>query len=358
MAAPIVIMAGGTGGHVFPALAVAEDLRNRGQTVVWFGTRAGLEADLVPRAGFEIEWLTIQGLRGKGVMTLVLAPFRLLRACWQAFRVLSRRRPSAVLGMGGFVAGPGGLMAWMMRIPLILHEQNSIIGLTNRLLLPLAKRSYFAFPEAANKATRSECIGNPVRDSMFLQQTPRERMAARQQQPLRLLVIGGSLGAAALNRVVPEAISQLTSKPEVRHQCGARHLQTCEQNYAEAGVEAEVTQFIGDMADAYAWADLVVCRAGALTVAELSAAGCASLLVPYPYAVDNHQYFNARHLEQQGAAEILEESSLTAASLAARIEYWSEHRDDLINMAEQARSLATPAATESLVEGLLAEAAA
>lgn len=358
MAAPIVIMAGGTGGHVFPALAVAEDLRNRGQTVVWFGTRAGLEADVVPKAGFEIEWLTITGLRGKGLLTLVMAPFRLLIACWQAFRVLSRRRPRAVLGMGGFVAGPGGLMAWLLRIPLILHEQNSIIGLTNRLLLPMAKRSYFAFPEAAEKASRSECIGNPVRDSMFLDDSPSERLSSRQQQPLRLLVIGGSLGAAALNRVVPEALAMMTDKPQVRHQCGGKHLDTCQQNYADAGVEAEVTQFIGDMAAAYAWTDLVVCRAGALTVAELSAAGCASLLVPYPYAVDNHQYFNARHLEQQGAAEIIEESSLDAESLASRIQHWSSHRDELISMAESARSLAKPRATEALAEAVLAEASA
>ncbi len=358
MAAPIVIMAGGTGGHVFPALAIAENLRQRGQTVIWFGTRAGLEADVVPKAGFEIEWLTIQGLRGKGLVALLLAPFRLLLACWQAFRVLSRQRPRAVLGMGGFVAGPGGLVAWLMRIPLILHEQNSIIGLTNRLLVPLAKRSYFAFPEPAQAAARSQCIGNPVRDSMFLSDSPRQRLAARQDQALRVLVIGGSLGAAALNRLVPEALALLKNKPEVRHQCGARHLDSCEQNYVNAGVDAEVTQFIADMAAAYTWADLVVCRAGALTVAELSAVGCASLLVPYPYAVDNHQYYNARYLEQQGAAEIIEEADLTAEILASRIERWSSHREALITMAEQARSLATPAATESLVEGLLAEAVA
>lgn len=356
MVAPIVIMAGGTGGHVFPALAVAEQLRDQGQTVVWFGTRAGLEADLVPKAGFEIEWLSIQGLRGKGMMTLVLAPFRLLRACWQAFRVLSRRRPRAVLGMGGFVAGPGGLVAWLMRIPLILHEQNSIIGLTNRLLVPLARRSYFAFPEAANRARRSECIGNPVRDSLFAVPAPGQRLTARIDTPLRLLVIGGSLGAAALNRVVPEALAQLTTAVDVRHQCGGKHLESCQQNYQKAGVEAEVVPFIDDMASAYAWADLVVCRAGALTVSELAATGSASILIPYPYAVDNHQYFNASHLQQQGAAEIIRESELSTDVLAERLSHWATHRDELIVMAEQASALGKPQATEDLVQGILAEA--
>ena len=358
MVAPIVIMAGGTGGHVFPALAVAEQLRDQGQTVVWFGTRAGLEAELVPKAGFEIEWLSIQGLRGKGALTLLLAPFRLMRACWQAFRVLSRRRPRAVLGMGGFVAGPGGLVAWLMRIPLILHEQNSIIGLTNRLLVPLARRSYFAFPEPASHAARSECIGNPVRKDLFLQQSPRERLEARKQSPLRLLVIGGSLGAATLNRVIPTALAQLPGEIEVRHQCGGKHLQTCQQNYQQAGIKAEVVQFIGDMAAAYSWADLVVCRAGALTVSELAAGGCASILVPYPYAVDNHQFFNARHLQQQGAAEIISEADLTPELLAERLGHWISHRDELITMAERASDLGKPKATEALVEGILSEAAA
>ncbi len=356
MVAPIVIMAGGTGGHVFPALAVAEQLRDQGQTVVWFGTRAGLEADLVPKAGFEIEWLTIQGLRGKGILTLALAPFRLLRACWQAFRVLSRRRPRAVLGMGGFVAGPGGLMAWLMRIPLILHEQNSIIGLTNRLLVPLARRSYFAFPEPASRAKRSEWIGNPVRDSLFLAQPPGERLTERKHLPLRLLVIGGSLGAATLNRDVPQALAQLSTTIEVRHQCGAKHLQTCVQNYQEAGVNAEVSRFIDDMASAYAWADLVVCRAGALTVSELAATGSASILVPYPYAVDNHQYFNAAHLQQLGAAEIIKEAELNAETLAQRLNHWVDHRDELIAMAERASAEGKPQATQALVAGILAEA--
>ena len=204
---PIVVMAGGTGGHVFPALAVAESLRRRGERVVWFGTRAGIEARVVPAADFRIEWLSVQGLRGKGIDTLLLAPFRLLRACWQALQMLRRNRPSAVLGMGGFVSGPGGLMAWLLDIPLFVHEQNSIVGLTNRILIRLATRSYFAFPDAARSVPRGECIGNPLRADFEGLDDPAETLQARRAAPMQLLVVGGSLGAAALNRFLPEAIA-------------------------------------------------------------------------------------------------------------------------------------------------------
>ena len=355
---PILVMAGGTGGHVFPALAVAENLRQRGERVVWLGTRGGIEARVVPAADFAIEWLSVQGLRGKGLVTLLLAPFRLLRACWQALRLLRRMRPRAVLGMGGFVAGPGGLMAWLLDIPLILHEQNSIIGLTNRILSRLATRSFFAFPDAAESVPRSECIGNPVRAEFTRAGDPAARLEARLQAPLQLLVVGGSLGAAALNQVLPRALACLDreQRPRVRHQCGEKHLQQCQQNYADARVEAEVIGFIEDMAEVYAWADLVVCRAGALTVAELSAVGVGALLIPFPFAVDNHQLHNARYLEQNGAAQILPEAELTAESLALKLQFFRQNRQALIDMARNARACFQADAAARLADAILTEA--
>ncbi|MFV2032856.1 MAG: undecaprenyldiphospho-muramoylpentapeptide beta-N-acetylglucosaminyltransferase [Gammaproteobacteria bacterium] len=353
---PIVVMAGGTGGHVFPALAVAEYLRSNGETVIWIGTRTGIEARVVPAANFAIEWLSIQGLRGKGTITLLLAPFRLIRASWQAYFMLLRIRPKAVLGMGGFVAGPGGLMAWILRIPLFLHEQNSVPGLTNRLLSRFATRNYFGFPEAAAKAPRSECIGNPVRAELIDLADPEHRLSARTVESINVLVIGGSLGAASLNRELPRAIAQIDSdqRPGVKHQCGKNHLQTCEAWYREARVEAEVIEFIDDMRGAYAWADLVVCRAGALTIAELTAVGIASILIPFPYAVDNHQYYNARFLEQHQAARILTEDELGTDSLALLLLYFHQNRDELIAMSVRARAQARIDATERLGQGILA----
>ncbi len=357
---PILIMAGGTGGHVFPALAVAECLRARGEAVVWLGTRAGLEARVVPAADFAIEWLDVQGLRGKGVLALLLAPLRLARACWQALEVLRRLRPKAVLGMGGFVAGPGGLMAWLLRIPLIVHEQNAIAGLTNRILGRFAARRYIAFPGAAASLPRGECIGNPVRASLGDLGDPAARLRARLEAPLQLLVIGGSLGAATLNRIVPQAVACIDrgERPRVRHQSGDRHLADCRQRYAEAGVDAEIEAFIDDMGAAYAWADLVLCRAGALTIAELTAVGVGAILVPFPYAVDDHQYHNARFLEQAGAAQILRDAELGAEALALKLRYFQQNRSLLIDMAARARAQFRADATERLVDGVLAEARA
>ncbi len=352
---PIVVMAGGTGGHVFPALAVAEYLRERGENIVWLGTRGGIEARVVPGAEFAIEWLGVQGLRGKGLTTLLLAPFRLLRACWQAMKVLRRLQPKAVLGMGGFVSGPGGLVAWALRIPLFLHEQNAVIGLTNRLLSRFSRRNYFAFPEAIKATPRSECIGNPVRAELIAMDDPATRLESRMETPMQLLVIGGSLGAAALNRFLPLAIACLDhdQRPRVWHQCGEKHLQQCRQNYREAGVEADVVAFIDEVRGAYAWADLVVCRAGALTIAELSVVGLAALLIPFPHAVDNHQYFNARFLERQGAAQILPESQLGGESLALKLQFFAQNRGLLVDMATRARAQARADATERLAEGIL-----
>jgi UDP-N-acetylglucosamine--N-acetylmuramyl-(pentapeptide) pyrophosphoryl-undecaprenol N-acetylglucosamine transferase len=353
---PIVVMAGGTGGHVFPALAVAEYLRLQGETIIWFGTRAGIEARVVPAADFAIEWLNVQGLRGKGLATLILAPFKLIHACWQAFVTLMRLRPKAVLGMGGFVSGPGGLMAWILNIPLFLHEQNSVIGLTNRLLSRVARKTYFAFPVLAGKMPRSECIGNPVRSDLIDLPAPEARLADRRGKPVNLLVIGGSLGAASLNRVIPEAISQLDTaeRPVVKHQCGNSHLKTCEQHYRDASVEAEIFGFIDNMREVYEWADLVVCRAGALTIAELTAVGIASILIPYPFAVDNHQYHNALFLEQNKAARILLEHQLDAVTLALQLRYFQQNREALVEMSIRAREQAKTDATGQLAQGILA----
>jgi UDP-N-acetylglucosamine--N-acetylmuramyl-(pentapeptide) pyrophosphoryl-undecaprenol N-acetylglucosamine transferase len=352
---PILVMAGGTGGHVFPALAVAECLSERGEQIIWLGTRAGIEARVVPAANIAIEWLNVQGLRGKGPASLLLAPFRLLRACWQALRILRRTRPRAVLGMGGFVSGPGGLMAWLLNIPLFVHEQNSIVGLTNRILSRLATGVYVAFPQAAKAINGAECVGNPVRDGLTRLAQPAQRLETRLESPLQLLVIGGSLGAAALNRIVPQAIACLDSgqRPRVRHQCGEKHLQACQQHYADARVDAEVVSFIDDMPAAYAWADLVVCRAGALTIAELCAVGLGSLLIPFPYAVDNHQHHNALFLEQHDAAQVLPEAGLSAESLALKIKFFQQNRPRLIEMAVNARACFQADAAEKVASAIL-----
>ncbi len=355
---PIVVMAGGTGGHVFPALAVAEYLRLEGETIIWFGTRAGIESRVVPAADFAIEWLSVQGLRGKGLMRMTLAPFRLVHACWQALVTLIRLRPKAVLGMGGFVSGPGGLMAWLLNIPLFLHEQNSVIGLTNRLLGRLAKKSYFGFPGASSEMPRGECIGNPVRRDLIDLPVPELRMAGREDNPVNLLVVGGSLGAATLNRVIPEAVSRLQSneRPVIKHQCGNGHETLCQKQYRKANVQAEVFGFIDNMREVYEWADLVVCRAGALTIAELTAVGIASILVPFPYAADNHQYHNARFLEQHQAARLVPEDKLDAVTLALQLRYFEQNRKALIEMSIRARSQARTDATEQLAQGILAGA--
>lgn len=354
--APILVMAGGTGGHVFPALAVAECLRERGEHIIWLGTKAGIEARVVPAANIAIEWLNVQGLRGKGTASLLLAPFRLLRACWQALLILRRTRPKAVLGMGGFVSGPGGLMAWFLNIPLFVHEQNSIVGLTNRILSRFAAGVYVAFPQAAQTIDGAKCIGNPVRDGLTRLDPPAQRLQGRLDSPLQLLVIGGSLGAAALNRILPQAIACLDpgQRPLVRHQCGAKHLQACQQHYADARIDAEVVSFIDDMPAAYAWADLVVCRAGALTIAELCAVGLGSLLIPFPYAVDNHQHHNALFLEEQDAAQVLPEAGLSAESLALKIKFFQQNRSRLIEMAVNARACFQADAAEHLASAIMA----
>lgn len=346
---PVLIMAGGTGGHVFPALAVADELRSRGVPIVWLGTQKGIEARLVRQAGYQIEWLSITGLRGKNTATLLLAPFRLIMACAQALRVLWQRKPGVVLGMGGFTAGPGGLMAWLMRRPLVIHEQNAIAGLTNRILAHLANEVLEAFPETFDRRTMT--VGNPVRKEIRQLPDPQQRLAGH-TGALRILVIGGSLGAVRLNEVVPEALGRMApdARPEVLHQTGAANLEPTREAYRHHGVEARVEAFIDDMADAYGWADLVICRAGAMTVFELAAAGVGSILVPYPYAVDDHQSANADYLASKGAALVRQQRELSSEWLADTISRLMQQRDTLLNMAVAARQLAKPEAANQVAD--------
>lgn len=351
MSRPVLIMAGGTGGHVIPALAVARYLREQGASVVWLGTHKGIEAELVPAAGFDIEWLNIGGLRGKGVMTRLLGPLRILLAMLQAGRILLRRRPAVVLGFGGFVTGPGGLVARLLGYPLVIHEQNARAGLTNRLLARVATHVLEAFPGSLPARHGAVTTGNPVRREIAALDAPPARLAER-EGPLRLLVIGGSLGAQVLNETVPAAVAGMPAgqRPLIRHQAGKRNIDQARQAYEQAGVAADVTAFIDDMAAAYDWADLVICRAGALTVSELAAAGAAAILVPYPHAVDDHQTRNAQFLSEAGAAELLPQSRLNAELLRERLRHYADARDELQGMAAAARGRARVEATRQVAD--------
>jgi len=339
-----MIMAGGTGGHVFPALAVADALRARGWRVVWLGNPGGMEATLVPRHGYELRAVKFGGVRGKGLATKLLLPLNLLRAFWQSLVAVRDVKPNVVLGMGGYITFPGGMMASLVGRPLAIHEQNSIAGLANKVLAGVADRVLTGFPDVLAKSTFT---GNPVRSEIAAGPAPADRMRGR-TGPLKLLVVGGSLGAAALNEIVPKALSLLgaAERPEVTHQSGAKQIDALQSNYAAAGVAANAVAFIDDMARAYAEADLVVCRAGALTVAELAAAGAASVLVPFPHAVDDHQTTNARYLADRGAAILVQQRDLTPEKLAGLIR--SLDRTALLAMAEKARAAGKPDATEAV----------
>lgn len=345
-----MIMAGGTGGHVFPALAVAEALRDKGYEIVWMGAPESFEARIVPQHGYALEVVRVSGLRGKGMMKLLSAPLLLLRAVLDAFKVLSRQAPDVVLGMGGFAAGPGGFAAWVMRKPLLIHEQNATAGLTNRLLARIATRVLEAFPKTFENALT---VGNPVRAGFAGLPPPAVRL--HRSSRARVLVIGGSQGARALNELMPQALALMpeAERPEVRHQAG-RTLEVAQQSYALAGVQASVEPFITDMVAAYAWADLVVCRAGASTIAELSAAGCAALLVPFPAAVDDHQTRNGEYLVRAGAALLMQERELTPQKLATAIAGLLKDRARLLRMAQAARACAWPDATEKIARECIA----
>lgn len=336
-----LIMAGGTGGHIFPALAVAENLRQAGWRVVWMGNPNGMEARIVPPHNFEVAWVEFAALRGKGLLRKLLLPFNLLRGFRQAGAAIRRTRPDVVLGFGGYITFPGGVMAKLLGTPLAIHEQNAVPGLANKVLAKLANKVWSGFPEVLKRA---EWVGNPVRADLTNLPPPAERFAGRSGN-LRLLVLGGSLGAQVLNEMVPAGLALLppSERPQVVHQAGEKHIEELRANYAKVGVEAHCVPFIEDMAGAYGWADLVICRAGALTVAELAAVGVASILVPFPHAVDDHQTANARFLSRVGGAVLLPQDELSADAVALLRNY---SREQLLQMAEKARGLARPEAAQ------------
>ena len=336
----LMVMAGGTGGHIFPGIAVAEALRVRGWRVVWMGNPQGMEARIVPARGYETAWVRFGALRGKGFMRKMLLPVNLVYGFWQAWRALRRVRPDVVLGMGGYITFPGGMMAALLGRPLVLHEQNSVAGLANRVLARVADVVLTGFPAVLDKG---RWVGNPVRAEIAAVAPPGERFAGREGR-LRILVVGGSLGAAALNEAVPAALGRLPveQRPQVLHQAGEKQIEGLHAAYARARVEGDLRPFIEDMATAYAEADLVICRAGALTVAELAVVGAASLLVPFPHAVDDHQTGNARFLAERGGAYLLPQTELNAERLAGILA--SIDRPRLLQMAEHAHALARPLA--------------
>ncbi len=345
-----LIMAGGTGGHIFPGLAVAHALRERGWRVHWFGGtgsagQPSMESQLVPSQDFAFEAIDFGGVRGKGLVTVALLPWRLLKAFWQSIQVLRRVKPDVVLGLGGYISFPGGMMGVLLGKPLILHEQNSVAGLANKLLAAVADRVFTAFPNVLKGA---QWVGNPLRVAFLDQPDPGQRFAGR-SGPLRLLVVGGSLGAKALNEIVPQALALLpeTSRPEVTHQSGARQIDALRANYAAAGVQAQLTPFIDDTAQAFANADLVICRAGASTVTEIAAVGAAALFVPFPSAVDDHQTTNARFLVDQGAGWLVPQGRLTPEYLAAQLR--NLDRTVLLEKSQAAKKMQKREATQNIV---------
>lgn len=348
----LIVMAGGTGGHVFPGLAVAHHLMAQGWQVRWLGTADRMEASLVPQHGIEIDFIRISGLRGKGLKALLLAPVRIGKAWRQAQQIMKRFQPDVVLGMGGYVSGPGGLAAWSLGIPVVLHEQNGIAGLTNKWLAKVATTVLQAFAGAFPSA---EVVGNPVRRDVLALPSPEQRLAGR-QGAIRLLVMGGSQGAQVLNQTMPQVAGKLGDTVTIWHQCGKGNLQTVQQAYADGGQpQHKVTEFIDDMAAAYAWADVVVCRSGALTVSEIAAAGLPALFVPFQHK-DRQQYWNALPLEKAGAAKIIEQPQFTVEAVVQTLTAWD--RQKLLAMAQCARNSAIPDATERVAKAVSAAAQA
>jgi len=346
MSRSIMIMAGGTGGHIFPALAVADVLRSDGWQVTWLGAPDSMEAELVPKHGYEIAWVRFSGLRGKGIVRKLMLPLNLLLALWQSAVALFRYRPDVVLGMGGYITFPGGVMAALLRRPLVIHEQNSVAGMSNKALAKIADRVLSGFPDVLKRA---EWCGNPVRDSIAALSEPEQRYKER-SGVLNVLVVGGSLGAQAINECLPQALFCMPKAmdPRVIHQTGKKHFSDVQELYNSAGLAAEVKPFLDDMAKYYAWADVVICRAGALTVAELAAAGVASILIPFPYAVDDHQTGNAKFLSDKGAAILMPQTELAPRRLAKVLEEMT--RDKALSMAQAARALAQPAAAQCVAK--------
>lgn len=345
MSKTALIMAGGTGGHIFPGLAVAQALRERGWQVHWLGAPASMESRLVPPQGFALETIDFSGVRGKGLVTLALLPLRLLKAFWQALAVVRRVKPDVVVGLGGYISFPGGMMAVLAGKPLVLHEQNSVAGMANKVLAGVADRVFTAFPKVFSKG---EWVGNPLRTAFTAQPLPAERFAGR-SGPLRLLVVGGSLGARVLNEVVPQALALLPpgQRPQVLHQSGATQIEALRAHYAAAGVEATLTPFIDDTAQAFADADVIVCRAGASTVTEIAAVGAAAVYVPFPSAVDDHQTHNARFIVDAGGGWLLPQSELNAEMLSNMLQ--NMQRSTLLERAEQAKNMQKIEATTAVV---------
>ncbi len=356
--APVLIMAGGTGGHIFPGLAVAAALRARDVPVLWLGAAGGMENRIVPEHRIDLRTLPVKGLRGKGLGQRMMAPWMLVRAAFGAWRILRETRPRSVLSLGGYVAGPGGIVAWLQRHPLLVHEQNRIAGFTNRVLARLARRVMSGFPDAFPAKLHAEWTGNPVRAEIAALPAPAMRLAGRGGRPC-LLVLGGSLGARTLNLGLPGALALIPAdrRPEVLHQCGAAHVEATRAAYARVDVAAKVEPFLADMASAYAWADLVVCRAGALTLAELAAAGLGAILLPFPYAVDDHQTKNAEGFVAVGAAELVQDRDFDASRFASMLERLLRDPDKRLAMASAARTLARPDAADVIAQRCMEVAA-
>lgn len=342
----VFIMAAGTGGHVFPALAIAEALRERGYAVHWLGTGKGLESRVVPANDFPLHCIDVAGLRGKGKLGWFMAPWRVTRATLQARRMMQQLQPRLVLGFGGFVTGPGGLASYLQGIPLLIHEQNALPGLTNRWLTKIATQVFSAFPNTFPPSLTAQVVGNPLRSSILAIEAAH---IPRPRQPLRVLVVGGSLGALALNETVPPALMQVKTPLIVHHQTGTAHIEAMTAAYANATFPVQVSAFIDDMAAAYAWADLAICRAGALTVSELAQAGLPAILIPYPHAVDDHQTHNAAYLTTQGAAHLLPQTALSVVTLAELLNELCADPNRLQGMAQAARTCARPAASADIV---------
>lgn len=367
----VMVMAGGTGGHVFPALAVADELKQQGYDIHWLGTAAGIESELVPKAGYPLHCIKVAGLRGKGKLTLLLAPLKVLKAIFQAIKIMRVVRPSAVLGLGGFATGPGGIAAKLLRIPLLIHEQNAFPGMTNRLLRPLANVVMQAFPntfKGAKNLSKQLTTGNPVRANIVALHAEKEPLstaaASQTNTKINVLVVGGSLGAVGINTAVIDALSLLLANdsapleqttPNIWHQVGKRNFDTVTQQYAEKGLtdKVKVVAFIDDMAAAYAWADIVVCRSGALTVSEVACAGKAAIFIPYPYAVDDHQTANAQVLVNAGAAEIKQQADLTATWLAGRWQYYLDNPQQIKKMAKAAKEQSITDAAQVVAEQVI-----
>ena len=351
----VLVMAGGTGGHIFPALAAARAFQAQGIEVKWLGTEKGLESQIVPDHDLDIFYLDVAGVRGQGVKRLLLAPFKIAVSVIRVVGIIRHYKPDLVLGMGGFVTGPGGVGAWLSRTPLFIHEQNAIAGFTNRVLAKFATKVFQAFPSAFIGSSKVYTTGNPVREEIVTLPAPEERFAARMNEPLHLLVLGGSQGAVALNEIIPKAMAQPVQKDvfKIRHQAGRNNVDNTKAIYAKCGVEANVSAFIDDMAEAYAWADMVICRSGALTVSEIASAGIAALFIPYPHAVDDHQTKNAEYLVAEGAAKVMQQTSLTESTLAELLKNEFSDRATLLTMANAARSAAKNDATLDVVNGCL-----